>query len=43
VTNVSSLDQSSKYELPSRIRMARLISTKSVVMSSPFKTRPGVM
>ena len=43
VTNVSSADQSSKYDEPSRIRIARLISTRSVVMSSPPKTRPGVM
>ena len=43
VTNVSSDDQSSKYELPSRMRIARLISTRSVVISSPLKTRPGVM
>ena len=43
VTNVSSLVQSSKYELPSRMRIARLISTRSVVISSPLNTRPGVM
>ena len=42
VTNVSSLVQSSKYEEPSRIRIARLISTRSVVISSPLNTRPGV-
>ena len=42
VTNVSSSLQSSKYDEPSRIRIARLISTRSVVISSPLKTRPGV-
>ena len=42
VTNVSSLVQSSKYEEPSRMRIARLISTRSVVISSPLNTRPGV-
>ena len=42
VTNVSSFVQSSKYDEPSRIRIARLISTRSVVISSPLKTRPGV-
>src|SRR3954449_6815994 len=42
VTKVCSLVQSSKYDDPSRIRMARLIPTRSVVMSSPLKTRPGV-
>ena len=41
VTNVSSFSQSSKYELPSRIRIARLISTRSVVISSPSITTPG--
>src|SRR4249920_3079551 len=43
LTYVSSEDQSSKYELPSRMRIARLISTRSVVMSSPLKASPGVM
>src|SRR3954471_2080063 len=42
VTNVGSLPQSSKYDEPSRMRIARLISTRSVVISSPLKTRPGV-
>src|SRR6478752_4844665 len=42
VTNVDSLVQSSKYDEPSMIRIARLISTRSVVISSPLNTRPGV-
>ena len=42
VTNVSSLLQSSKYDEPSRIRIARLISTRSVVISSPPIAMPGV-
>ena len=43
VTNVRSFSQPSKYELPSRIRIARLISTRSVVISSPPIAMPGVM
>ena len=43
VTNVGSFSQPSKYELPSRIRIARLISTRSVVISSPPIAMPGVM
>jgi hypothetical protein len=42
LTNVDSFVQSSKYDEPSRIRIARLISTRSVVISSPLKTSPGV-
>jgi hypothetical protein len=41
-TCVSSEDQSSKYELPSRIRIARLISTRSVVIRLPSTITPGV-
>ena len=43
VTNVGSFCQPSKYELPSRIRIIRLISTRSVVISSPPIAIPGVM
>src|SRR3982074_1306235 len=43
VTNVGSFSQLSKYELPSRILIARLISTRSVVISSPPIAIPGVM
>ena len=43
VTNVGSSSQLSKYELPSRMRIARLISTRSVVISSPSIAMPGVM
>ena len=42
VTYVSSFSQPSKYELPSRIRIIRLISTRSVVTSSPLIAMPGV-
>ena len=43
VTNVAARSaQSSKYELPSRIRIIRLISTRSVVTSSPLMATPGV-
>jgi hypothetical protein len=42
-TKVRSFSQLSKYELPSRIRIARLISTRSVVISSPPIAMPGVM
>ena len=43
VTNVSSSVQSSKYDDPSRIRIIPLISTRSVVTSSPLNETPGVM
>src|SRR3954467_5627964 len=37
VLNVFSSLQAAKYDEPSRMRMARLISTRSVVISSPLK------
>ena len=42
VTYVSSFSQSSKYEVPSRMRIIRFISTRSVVTSSPLIAMPGV-
>ena len=43
MTKVRSFSQPSKYEDPSRILIARLISTRSVVISSPPIAIPGVM
>ena len=43
VTQVRSFSQLSKYELPSRILIIPLISTRSVVTSSPLIAMPGVM
>ena len=44
VTNGCSVSvQSSKYDEPSRILIIRLISTRSVVISSPSNATPGVM
>jgi hypothetical protein len=40
---VGSFSHESKYDDPSRIRIARLISTRSVVISSPPIAIPGVM